>query len=600
MHACAATLVYRKDNSPNSKLGKSETKLLYTLHWLILDAASECEDNVVASATKLIGKPNQNQTTSRHCRPRNSSFSLTIQSEKSQTNYIHSVATIQLFVYLFVPILKSLNPSDLDNLKLNNGLKIWESLWAHRQPSIKIFNTPVKQKYEIECNNRLISCRVKEEPLKVDLSAKVSDNSKYELLIPSESVKKHKNSFGDIYMGKDDDKSKEENSTCQDDDQSKYDFKITKASPLCSKNESLIHKSNSWLEKIAKKEQLNISSKNQNNCNKKYENDVFQISDFETDTIKDNSSVTTEIKKPSYPINSKAPLAHMSSICSFSDSSTPTLMILNNKNSSKSDTVDLSCTKCSYLMSSVKLNLISSYKGSSSFNCPNCVNNLNTNLSASLSGLNEARVDKAEKTNDVYLKTPGKCDQQKKISISTTEPVLKKVTELEDNQDVKLATSSNVRDATFFDVAVMRCLLSPKWHSEGYLWCLEYLSCRVVEITDFTLKEQDGFFKLRSLSIPSDMNDLCILMGVGSIDVDDEALNENKDLNCVNNNGTCKKQNKPTNLNNDFIELINQVYLENDIFNKKHLNHTDFVYGNMLGYSKRKSMSLAFRLESGK
>lgn len=49
-----------------------------------------------------------------------------------------------MFVYLFVPILDTLSPTDLDNLKLSNGLKIWEPLWSHRQPKVKIFNTPVK------------------------------------------------------------------------------------------------------------------------------------------------------------------------------------------------------------------------------------------------------------------------------------------------------------------------------------------------------------------------------------------------------------------------------------------------------------------------
>lgn len=63
MHACAAALIYRRERlagSPplnllnpastaaataaataRSKLGKTETKLLYTLHWLLLDAAAE-------------------------------------------------------------------------------------------------------------------------------------------------------------------------------------------------------------------------------------------------------------------------------------------------------------------------------------------------------------------------------------------------------------------------------------------------------------------------------------------------------------------------------------------------------------------------------
>lgn len=64
MHACTAALIYRRERLASSpppilssnlttnaaaiaaaqarqKLGKTETKLLYTLHWLLLDAAAE-------------------------------------------------------------------------------------------------------------------------------------------------------------------------------------------------------------------------------------------------------------------------------------------------------------------------------------------------------------------------------------------------------------------------------------------------------------------------------------------------------------------------------------------------------------------------------
>lgn len=158
MHACAAALIYRRERlvstsnyynntqqqttihsgggtstAPTStaapqpqKLGKTETKLLYTLHWLILDAAAECEDNAAQNKNKHHHHLNQHH-------------------HQQQETYLHSVATIQLFVYLFVPILDSLNAGDLDNLKLANGLQIWEPLWSHRMPQVKIFNTTVRQ-----------------------------------------------------------------------------------------------------------------------------------------------------------------------------------------------------------------------------------------------------------------------------------------------------------------------------------------------------------------------------------------------------------------------------------------------------------------------
>lgn len=44
IHCCASVLNERKASNPDSKFGSNETKLLYTLHWIIQDAASECED----------------------------------------------------------------------------------------------------------------------------------------------------------------------------------------------------------------------------------------------------------------------------------------------------------------------------------------------------------------------------------------------------------------------------------------------------------------------------------------------------------------------------------------------------------------------------
>ncbi len=200
LHACAATLVYRRDNLQGFRLDKTETKLLYTLHWLILDAAGECMDNA-----------NQRQNKNKKIKkPINNSSSI---NSKGTNPYLHSVSTIQLFVYLFIPILSTLKPDDLNNLKLSNGLKIWEPLWAYRQPSIPIFNTPVKQRQQQQTADSQTIGAANPTPI---VFIKTSDED--ELLAGNRhsSLEKsgktlldvsHKNSvsiassFGDIYMG---------------------------------------------------------------------------------------------------------------------------------------------------------------------------------------------------------------------------------------------------------------------------------------------------------------------------------------------------------------------------------------------------------------
>ncbi len=130
-----------------------------------------------------------------------------------------------------------------------------------------------------------------------------------------------------------------------------------------------------------------------------------------------------------------------------------------------------------------------------------------------------------------------------------------------------------VRSATFFDVAVMRCLLSSKWHSEGYIWALEYLGHRVSEITDYVLKEQDAFMRFnKSISVPTRLNDLCITIGLGANPADEE--------DCLAEDFVC--DNKSSGLSNEFVEMVNQIYNENDFTNPI------FTLGNYYDHEKRK------------
>ncbi|RNA13664.1 hypothetical protein BpHYR1_016284, partial [Brachionus plicatilis] len=500
IHACASALVHRRDNNTSEKLNKTETKLLYTLHWLILDAASECNDNATQKPKNL--------------------------SKKLDTTYLHSVATVQLFVYLFIPILKSITPSDLDNLKLNNGLQIWEALWSCRQPNVTIFNTPVKLNHEY---------LTLDEPL---VQTRVSINKKEKL---DSDKKEDGGNFGQIYMGSEDagDKSKQEpnkNSLYQSD------------SSMRASNSGIESLNRSDTERNSKL--LNVSSRIEESDS----NMMSQISDFEGDTIRDSLIVINEIRRPKYSLNSnhKAPLAHMSSICSISDTSSVTLT-----NNARNSTT-LSCSKCNFSATNVHL--------SSGLSCPNC-------SSVKLRELGKAE-EKQDQDQIKRSKTVKSNERESKTKI-LNEKIL-------DSKENLKNLNCNVRDATYFDIAVMRCLLSSRWHADSYLWCLDYLSCRVVEITDFTIKEQDDFYKINSLSIPANLNDLCVLMGVGSVDLveEDDCFQNQIIENCAKNGS----------ITNEFLTIINQIYLENDLLSKNQFNLDNMSY-----FAKRKKYESSFQ-----
>lgn len=116
MHCCAALLYARKE-SCLEKLGAAETKLLYTLHWILLDAAEECTDAEHSQTGQL--------------------------PDKSQ--YIFPITVIQVFVYLFAPLIPFLKQSDfVGSFRLENGVRIWEPLWEHRHPAVPCFTAAVQ------------------------------------------------------------------------------------------------------------------------------------------------------------------------------------------------------------------------------------------------------------------------------------------------------------------------------------------------------------------------------------------------------------------------------------------------------------------------
>lgn len=117
IHCCFSMLSSRHQANPGAKFTTNEVKLLYTLHWILLDAASECED---AESEQAVGR--------------------------SVLSYLHSLDAIQLFVFLVIPLVCTVKESDFQSLKLENGLRLWEPLLHYRQPDIPSFSTPVKAK----------------------------------------------------------------------------------------------------------------------------------------------------------------------------------------------------------------------------------------------------------------------------------------------------------------------------------------------------------------------------------------------------------------------------------------------------------------------
>ncbi|MEQ2200861.1 hypothetical protein XENOCAPTIV_004105, partial [Xenoophorus captivus] len=137
--------------------------LLHTLHWMLLDAAQECNHEPIlsqgwsqgGSSSSAFLQPVGNQGSSPGAPgsgsesalggsgPQHSS-SLLEDDEHARTKLFHkSMATVELFVFLFSPLIHRIKESDL-TFRLASGLVIWQPMWEHRQPDIPAFTSLIK------------------------------------------------------------------------------------------------------------------------------------------------------------------------------------------------------------------------------------------------------------------------------------------------------------------------------------------------------------------------------------------------------------------------------------------------------------------------
>lgn len=103
MHCCAAIL-----RNFSGTFSSFDSKMLYIMHWLVLDAASECDVPLADS--------------------------------------VHHLSSLQLFVYLFTPLLENINQQHFNSLRLQQGLQIWQPLWDFTQPKVPSMCAAVKPK----------------------------------------------------------------------------------------------------------------------------------------------------------------------------------------------------------------------------------------------------------------------------------------------------------------------------------------------------------------------------------------------------------------------------------------------------------------------
>uniref|UniRef100_A0A8C9G2R2 Unc-80 homolog, NALCN channel complex subunit n=1 Tax=Pavo cristatus TaxID=9049 RepID=A0A8C9G2R2_PAVCR len=169
LHCTATLLSNRNKLGHQDKLGVAETKLLHTLHWMLLEAPQDCCSDRFGgdrgsswggSSSAFIHQA-ENQGSPGHPRP-----STTNDEEENNRRkfFQNSMATVELFVFLFAPLVHRIKESDL-TFRLASGLVIWQPMWEHRQPEVSAFNALVKPirnivtaKRSSPTNNQSVTC----------------------------------------------------------------------------------------------------------------------------------------------------------------------------------------------------------------------------------------------------------------------------------------------------------------------------------------------------------------------------------------------------------------------------------------------------------
>nr|XP_060638137.1 protein unc-80 homolog isoform X2 [Anolis sagrei ordinatus] len=151
LHCTATLLSNRNKLGHQDKLGVAETKLLHTLHWMLLEAPQDCSNDRYGSgggdrgsswrgSSSAFIHQIENQGSPGHSRR----DSINEEEENNRRKFFqNSMATVELFVFLFAPLVHRIKESDL-TFRLASGLVIWQPMWEHRQPEVTAFTALVK------------------------------------------------------------------------------------------------------------------------------------------------------------------------------------------------------------------------------------------------------------------------------------------------------------------------------------------------------------------------------------------------------------------------------------------------------------------------
>ncbi|VDN59624.1 unnamed protein product, partial [Dracunculus medinensis] len=476
---CCATLLSEAANSKGSSpLSGPLSKILYILHWLLLDSANECCD--AESRKSLIDSGEWNA--------------------HSVRRYTFSISSIQLFVYLITPLISVINEENISShIRLESGLKIWQSLWQYRQPEVLCFCAPVKQRRSLipfitvakksPRNSVVQGIYLGDEK---ETTRRFSTVSAQFANFPQFTLPPAKPPRSDLAvlesLGKKADKHKKLRSI--------NNYKNANSK---SKSKAEIFNDNDTKSRVVR----SVSEYHDDNLAldirqkfAKSKTTTFDISPTVTRGMEEIDMALKLVENNSLSdmmadLSEKAPLVQLQEICSN---------ISNDIEIPLQNACDITCGKCKTVIFR-KGSLVGTCKCSK--DVPISSSKLNIVPTRSSSEQNSS-VMSCERSTDETISSIHTVIRRPTIAIEN-EIIKKEYDPLENlscGSEIVQQNNTDPQEASYLDIAVIRCLLIKQWSEDGIHWALKYLINRLNDIERYR-NTQDGMFRSRANSAPT-------------------------------------------------------------------------------------------------
>uniref|UniRef100_A0A7E4W3C8 UNC80 domain-containing protein n=1 Tax=Panagrellus redivivus TaxID=6233 RepID=A0A7E4W3C8_PANRE len=462
-------------------------KILYILHWLLIDAAAECnETSLNESSDGTISVP----------------------------QLAFSVASIQLFVYLLAPLFQYINEEEIEShIRLESGLRLWQALWQYRTPDVLCFCAPVKQRKsqlpQVTLSKKLPAATAVEQGIYLGdensaANRRLSQVPQISLTIPPpKPPRTDLNVLWEIQQKQLATKQQQQISddepppvptepppllmNPQTDESSKQNCSIVRSVSDYKTNEDAAELHG----------KLNL---------KKSRTDVFHKSpDYSDSDIFNGLNDIDEVMRFAedqslsdiFRLNDRAPLVKLQEICSAAS--------IDNSDVRSSNGTEPICSNC-------RKRVIRNPTSASD----RCVCNATSEQTPvhgngvvkSTMPVITAQADVPDDSSSIASQqTVINCGPKKQSTQQKPPALIMLENAFRDSQSVHSSDkvegiSIDPHDANYLDIGVLRCLLIENWNENGVYWSLKYLLNRLTDIRHYRV-QHEGTFRSRSNSVPT-------------------------------------------------------------------------------------------------